>query len=331
MSNNPSQNPSPILRSTPLQSPISSGRPSPVLSPGPAQATPPFSPSPKDVYENFTYKVPRAIRTETLEKSILSPGEYEYITLKGIGEPYLFARVGVEDDGICLFHAVVLATLYEEYIQHKNENKLDEFVKMFRDSFFDDVPSEKWFMYADAEWQSNMLRAFVNKVDDLVAPKTWWNWLFLSSQRIAIQQAVDSVLEQSVDLVKFQVEVCTALNMAGINIDENQCILLVGSAIEQAYTEYKEQVVQGGGCMGTPEIQLMMDIFNINIFVYDKKGELYDDRYLVNQPSIILYNQGGDHWEPIARIVQQDDDIQNTQQFVFPPDAHLTRYIINGN
>lgn len=255
-----------------------------------------------------------AVSAETLHKHALSPDKYEYITLEKVNPKFALARVGVIQDGSCLFHSIVFLEFFNDLSNDVKTRQL--FVETMKNEFFNKFSSERWLLYASDEWKTRILEILRGHIVTE-----------LDINYSELDMLMDSLLATRITFSQFREELPKAIHANIPTIDEKNVSILIGQAVEEAFTRYKTSLQRCSSWAGSDEIDMFSDQFDINIFSFDSNGILsFKDcsQFSISRPSILLYNQGGTHWEPIVLT----DAKGEKQTLELPPNSELIHELL---
>ncbi len=269
--------------------------------------------------EATSISVPHAISAETLRKLFLQSGKYEYITLEHLTD-FTFARVGVPTG---LFHCVAFLQFYDDYQASTNK---ELFAETMKDNFFKQISSQEWVKNITEQQYVVVLNKIIENMNQYLQTQLsggWFSWLFGTDYTFQITELIDSLIQPNVSFSEF----CQSLQRVATHafgVNEEKIKIIIGESVEQAYTVYKNHVECA---VGFDELRMIAGVFGINIFAFGVDGVLFKDNcteYNSTFPSILLYNQGNSHWEPIVQIESNSNQILEQ-----PPDSVLTRTIMS--
>lgn len=284
-----------------------------------------------DKFDTSQIPLQEAVSAETLQKKTLPIDKYEYITLEKIDPKFKLARVGVLRDGSCLFHAIVFLIFYNDYMR-LDEQLRKEFVEAIKVNFFNKIASSEWILYASDKWEERAVEIMIERINLYLQHKTPNNngifgWFSKMDYTNYIVQIINTLMVQNITFSQFKKELPNSIkqNFPSLSVKESDIEIIIGESIEHAFAEYKKSLNTCSQWVGVEEIYMISKEFGLNIFIFEADGSLYLDecsKYALTNPSILLYNQGSDHWEPVVLINEQ------TQTLELPPNSDLVQDIL---
>ena len=213
---------------------------------------------------------------------MLRPDEYREIQLSISTQNLRFFRVGVLGDGRCLLHAI-LFLLNDEYVK-KSPSERNTMCSTFLEELSSSLTVDDWLRWS---------------LDDSVI-----NMILSTRKTLSANHSPDY-------LDKLFENVFTVDDLTNIKLDTRERTVelrqrLIPGITQKLFDMYKYKLVRCQD-LGYQEVHYISARYKVNILMFDRDANLFHDTRV--NPSfaqtIMLFNFGGGHWEPI--LLQSND------------------------